>query len=249
MGAGTNAGNRPSQGFPRSAQITGNTPWKPLKRELQRQYHQALEGYFYQKSDHPFLACGDLQSRGLDFGARPQAKTTTPSTNMPTIIRPEEPRDVPAIELVTIEAFKHAPHTDHTEQFIVRDLRLANALTVSMVAEANEQIIGHVAISPIQISNGADAWFGLGPISVLPAHQGRGIGTQLMEAALQQLQETSARGCVVLGDPNYYGRFGFAQVAGLVLTGVPSEYFQAMSLNSDFPQGEVTYHPAFEAKA
>jgi putative acetyltransferase len=166
---------------------------------------------------------------------------------MLTIIRPEEPRDVPAIELVTIQAFKLAPHTDHTEQFIVRELRLANALTVSLLAEANEQIVGHVAVSPVQISNGADSWFGLGPISVLPAHQGQGIGTQLMEAAIQKLQARSAKGCVVLGDPNYYGRFGFAPVAGLVLLGAPAEYFQAMSLNSDIPQGEVTYHQAFEA--
>ena len=167
---------------------------------------------------------------------------------MLTIIRSEEPRDEPAIELVTIEAFKLAPHTDHTEQFIVRELRLANALTVSLVAEANEQIIGHVAISPVQISNGADSWFGLGPISVLPAHQGQGIGTQLMEAAMQKLHARSAKGCVVLGDPNYYGRFGFVPVAGLVLPGVPAECFQAVLLNSDTPQGEVTYHLAFEAK-
>lgn len=167
---------------------------------------------------------------------------------MLTIIRPEEPFDASAIELVTIEAFKNAPHTDHTEQFIVRDLRLANALAVSLVAEANGRIIGHVAVSPIRISDGVDRWFGLGPISVLPTHQGKGVGTQLMDAALQQLRATSVNGCVVLGDPNYYGRFGFSPVAGLVLSGVPAEYFQAIAWDSRIPRGEVRYHQAFEAK-
>ena len=167
---------------------------------------------------------------------------------MPTIIRPEEPRDAAAIERVTIDAFMGAPHTDHTEQFIVRELRRAHALAVSLVAEVNGQIVGHVAVSAVQISDGAQSWFGLGPISVLPAHQGQGIGTQLMETAIRQLVAMPAKGCVVLGDPGYYGRFGFAPVAGLVLPGVPAEYFQALVLNSEVPQGEVTYHPAFEAK-
>jgi len=166
---------------------------------------------------------------------------------MSTIIRPEEPRDASAIERVTVEAFENAPHTDHTEQFIVRELRLANALTVSIVAEVHGQVIGHMAVSPIQISNGVDRWFGLGPISVLPAHQAKGIGTQLMHAALEQLRAASARGCVVLGDPGYYSRFGFTNVPELVLPGAPTEYFQAIVWDSSTPQGEVTYHRAFQA--
>ena len=167
---------------------------------------------------------------------------------MPSSIRPEEPRDAAAIERVTIDAFTSAPHTDHTEQFIVRELRRAHALAVSLVAEVNGQVVGQVAVSAVQISDGAHSWFGLGPISVLPAHQGQGVGTQLMEAAIQRLMAIAAKGCVVLGDPGYYGRFGFAPVAGLVLPGVPAEYFQALVLNSEIPQGEVSYHPAFEAK-
>jgi putative acetyltransferase len=167
---------------------------------------------------------------------------------MSTTIRLEEPGDASAIERVTIEAFKKAPHTNHTEHFIVRELRLANALTASIVAEAHRQIVGHVAVSPIQISNGVDRWFGLGPISVLPAHQGKGIGTRLMEAALQHLRQTSARGCVVLGDPGFYGRFGFLSVPGLVLPGVPVEHFLAFAMDSSTPQGEVAYHQAFQAK-
>ncbi|HEY1091569.1 MAG TPA: N-acetyltransferase [Burkholderiaceae bacterium] len=167
---------------------------------------------------------------------------------MPTIIRPEQPQDAEAIERVTVEAFKNASHSSHTEQFIVRELRRSNVLSVSLVAEKDGQVVGHVAVSPVQVSDGAQRWFGLGPISVLPAHQGGGIGSRLMEAALQELKTSAAQGCVVLGDPQYYGRFGFKQTAGLVLPGVPDEYFQAVALGSSNPQGEVKYHDAFDTK-
>ncbi|WHI53556.1 hypothetical protein P3339_10020 [Microbulbifer sp. MLAF003] len=66
-----------------------------------------------------------------------------------------------------------------------------------------------------------------------------------MEKALADLKEKGAEGCVVLGDPNYYGRFGFKVIDGLVLPGVPAEYFQALSFSGNFPQGEVAYHEAF----
>lgn len=165
------------------------------------------------------------------------------------IVRPETQLDAQAIERVTVEAFRNASHTSHTEQFIVRELRRSNALSVSMVAEADGEIIGHVAVSPVHIGDGAERWFGLGPISVLPGHQGKGVGTQLMEAALQKLRASSAQGCVVLGDPRYYGRFGFKPLAGLVLPGVPAEYFQGLVLGTGIPQGQVKYHDAFDAQS
>ncbi len=81
-------------------------------------------------------------------------------------IRNENNSDIEAIEAVTTAAFLNAPHTDHTEQYIVRELRNADALSISLVAEHQGDIIGHVAISPITISDGTTGWFGLGPISV-----------------------------------------------------------------------------------
>jgi len=164
------------------------------------------------------------------------------------IIRSELPKDIEAIGQVTIRAFQNAPHTDHTEQFIVRELRAANALAVSLVAEINGQIVGHVAVSPVTISDGSPAWFGLGPISVSPECQGQGVGSALMVAAISALRELSAHGCVLLGDPNYYRRFGFRSVPALVLPGLPAEYFQAMLISGPLPQGEVTYHAAFNAR-
>jgi putative acetyltransferase len=163
-------------------------------------------------------------------------------------IRDENNSDVEKIHGVTELAFRNAPHTDHTEQFIVKALRRADALVISQVATSNDEVIGHVAISPVNISDGSANWFGLGPISVLPEHQGEGIGSKLMGSALADLQKRGAAGCVVLGDPGYYGSFGFQAVDGLVFPGVPAEYFQALSFDDGFPQGEVTYHEAFSAQ-
>ena len=163
-------------------------------------------------------------------------------------IRNESKSDVEPIHQVTVLAFRDAPHTDHTEQFIVKALRQADALFLSQVAESDGEVIGHVAISPVKVSDGSANWFGLGPISVLPEYQGKGVGSKLMKSALAGLREKGAEGCVVLGDPGYYGRFGFKVVDGLVFPGVPVEYFQALSFGSAFPQGEVTYHEAFLAQ-
>lgn len=168
---------------------------------------------------------------------------------MPLQIRSEQPSDSDAIEALTIAAFRDAPHSSHTEQFIVRELRAAGALSLSLVAEEHGAILGHVALSPITISTGASGWFGLGPISVAPAHQNRGIGTQLMRATLDTLREQGAAGCVLLGDPAYYSRFGFQPEPDLVLPGVPPEYFQALSFGQPLPQGIVTYHQAFSAQS
>nr|WP_217987790.1 N-acetyltransferase [Halomonas salipaludis] len=164
-------------------------------------------------------------------------------------LRPETPHDASVIEAVTVAAFRAAPHSDHTEQHIVRALRAAGALSVSLVAECDDEVVGYVAASPVVISDGAPDWFGLGPVSVLPGWQGRGVGSALVEACLARLQGRGAQGCVVLGEPGYYTRFGFRVVPGLVLPGVPPEYFTALAWGDDFPQGEVSYHPAFAATA
>jgi putative acetyltransferase len=164
-------------------------------------------------------------------------------------IRHETAADAPAIEAVTISAFLNAPHTSHTEQFIVTALRKAGLLTISLVADAESTVIGHVAVSPVSISDGASGWFGLGPISVVPQHQRRGVGSRLMREALRILREHRAAGCVLLGEPEYYGRFGFQADPNLILPDVPREYFQAISLDSSRPHGTVAYHEAFNARA
>ena len=163
------------------------------------------------------------------------------------MIRPEKPADCAAIARLTAAAFRHAPHSSHTEHFIVAALRRAGQLSVSLVAQDGDGLVGHVAVSPVSISSGATGWYGLGPISVLPARQGRGIGSRLMESALAALRRLGAAGCVVLGDPAYYRRFGFSARPGLVLAGVPPEYFQAILFRGSWPVGQVRYDEAFNA--
>ncbi|MFQ6574648.1 GNAT family N-acetyltransferase [Pseudomonas sp. UM16] len=162
-------------------------------------------------------------------------------------IRNEQAADIDAISALTAAAFEHAEHSSHTEQFIVNALRRSGQLSVSLVAVHNNEIIGHVAISPVTVSSGATGWFGLGPISVRPDRQGQGVGSALMEAALAELRRLGGVGCVVLGEPGYYGRFGFKAEPGLELPGVPQEYFQAVSFGDEMPSGTVKYHAAFEA--
>ncbi|MEZ5539301.1 MAG: N-acetyltransferase [Pseudomonadales bacterium] len=166
---------------------------------------------------------------------------------MNIIIRDEREADIPAITDVTAATFLHAEHASHTEQFVVTALRNAGVLTVSKVAESYGKVIGHVAVSPVEISDGSERWFGLGPISVLPEYQKQGVGSKLMHAALDALRQKNAQGCVLLGDPNYYHRFGFAADSRLVLPDVPPEYFQALLMAGDFPVGVVTYHDGFNA--
>ena len=164
-------------------------------------------------------------------------------------IRQERPQDIATITALTAAAFASQEHSSHTEQFIVNALRRSQQLTISLVAVLDEDIVGHVAASPVTISSGAQGWFGIGPISVWPDRQGQGIGSALMQAALAELQQLGAMGCVVLGEPGYYSRFGFAVHAGLELPGVPPQYFQALSFGTALPQGTVQYHAAFEATA
>ncbi|MGK3629774.1 GNAT family N-acetyltransferase, partial [Acinetobacter sp. A11] len=115
------------------------------------------------------------------------------------------------------------------------------------VAIEDESIIGHIAISPVEISSGEIGWYGLGPISVHPNKQGCGVGSLLINKSLEKLKQLGAQGCVLLGDPNYYSRFGFKSYPELILPDVPSEYFQALTFSGNIPKANVKYHEAFNA--
>ena len=163
------------------------------------------------------------------------------------VIRSETQDDVRAISDVTVAAFNTLEISDHTEQFIIQALRAAEALTVSLVAEMDGRVIGHVAFSPVTMSDGTPDWYGLGPVAVLPEHQRRGIGKALIFEGLSRLKDMNARGCCLVGHPGYYGRFGFANVSGLVYEGVPPEAFFALSFDGHTPQGTVVFHEGFGA--
>lgn len=162
-------------------------------------------------------------------------------------LRAETPADEDAIERVTRRAFLAHPYSRQTEQFIIRALRAAHALTVSLVAEDAGRILGHVALSPVLIGDGAAGWYGLGPISVDPDFQRRGIGRALMERALAELSKLGANGCVLVGDPAFYARFGFASNPALTVEGVPQTFVLALAFGAATPHGSVQFHPAFAA--
>jgi len=163
------------------------------------------------------------------------------------VIRNERDDDVSTITEVTIAAFKTLAISNHTEQFIIEALRAADALTVSLVAEVNGRVIGHIAFSPVTISDGTPNWYGLGPVSVLPEHQRRGIGKALIWEGLSRLKDLNARGCCLVGHPDYYKKFGFRNISGLMLEGVPQEVFFTLSFEGHTPQGTVTFHEGFKA--
>ena len=163
------------------------------------------------------------------------------------IIRNELESDVETISAVTKAAFETCPYGNHTEQFIVDALRASNALTVSLVAEDDGKVVGHIAFSPVTISDGSQNWYGLGPISVLPEFQKQGIGKSLIHEGLSLLKAQGAKGCVLVGDPKYYERFGFKNLPDLVLDGVPQEYFLALTLGVEKIHGTVMFHQGFTA--
>ncbi len=190
-------------------------------------------------------------------------------------IRDATPAEAPAIAELVRQAFVGHPHSDQTEHLLVERLRLAGALTLSLVAVEAGLIVGYIAFSPVIIDGVPDQqeqgqqpepaqgswprskprswpglWLGLAPVAVLPGEQKRGIGTALIEAGLTRSRALGVAGCVVLGDPAYYRRFGFRQHDGLTcLYPVPPEYFMALFFGEAVspPRGQVRYHPAFDA--
>jgi predicted N-acetyltransferase YhbS len=161
-------------------------------------------------------------------------------------IREERAGDEAAIHRVTEAAFTDHPYSEGAEPEIIERLRADGELLLSLVAEgATKDIVGHAAFSPACLSNGDDRWVALGPISVEPALQRNGIGSLLIERAVTQLRGSGAKGIVLLGDPAFYGRFGFVLGTPLFLEAPLAAYFQVLAFTSDIPAASVTFAPAF----
>lgn len=165
------------------------------------------------------------------------------------LIRSESASDLIAIREINIAAFRDHPISRQTEHLIVDALRTARALDVSLVATCDEQVVGHIAFSKASVGDSARGWMLLGPIAVLPHLQGQGIGTALVEAGLAELRATGASGCVLVGNPEFYGRFGFKTFPGLEYPGVPHQYVLALPFGPSVPSGEIDAHEAFLLEA
>jgi len=166
-------------------------------------------------------------------------------TDSRIVVEAERGGDEAAIAAVTAEAFRNHPYSHGQEPAVIEALRAAGALSVSLVARRAGEIVGHVAASPVALGTVATGWYGLGPLSVLPARQRRGIGSLLMRELLQELRRRGARGCVLVGPPEYYIRFGFRADPSVTVSHVPPEYCLVLRLAPNTDAGEAAFHAAF----
>jgi putative acetyltransferase len=161
-------------------------------------------------------------------------------------IRPETSQDVKIIEEITKAAFANHPYSHQSEHKIVQMLRDEEALSLSLVAELGGQVVGHIAFSRILINDQDMGWYGIGPMSVKPEVQRQGVGSALINRGLEIMREAGAHGCVLVGDPNYYWRFGFRNHTPLTLPDVSPENFLVLSFSEEIPSGTVVFHKAFK---
>lgn len=165
------------------------------------------------------------------------------------IIRRERPEDASAVRRVNEQAFGQRAEAD-----LVDALRQRDELLISLVAIEDEQVVGHILFSPVTVQSDGASWgaMGLGPMAVLPEHQGKGIGSQLVEVGLEECRKTGHEVVVVLGHPEFYPRFGFAPSKPLGIRwekDVPEEVFMVTELREGAlaeREGVVKYLPEFD---
>ena len=162
-------------------------------------------------------------------------------------IRPESPADYSAIHDLTATAFESS-----AEASLIDALREQATSIISLVAERDSLILGHILFSPVSVVGQPEfSLMGLAPMAVLPDVQRQGIGSELVKAGLEACRGLKADGVVVLGHPEFYPRFGFVPASRFDLSceyDVPDEVFMAVELRSGALtelSGVVNYHPAF----
>lgn len=161
-------------------------------------------------------------------------------------IRPEKSGDEKAIYDLTVKAFEPMSYSAGTEAPIIDGLRKDGDLTVTLVAVEDKEIVGHIAFSPITINSRHNGWYGLGPVSVRPDLQRKGIGSKLIKEGLAILQSKNATGCALIGNPDYYYRFGFKSDGNLTYGDISTDYVQWLSFGDDVASGVLKLSPAFE---
>ena len=163
-------------------------------------------------------------------------------------IRPEQEADRQQIRIINTSAFE----TD-AEANLVDALRQCDIPLISLVAEEGNQLIGHILFSPVSLAESAHtpAITGLAPMAVLPAWQGKGVGSRLVKEGLKYCVEAGYVAVVVLGYPDYYPRFGFVPASRFNIKSeyeVPEEVFMLKDLKQSAltgVKGVIRYHEAF----
>lgn len=159
-------------------------------------------------------------------------------------IRPEMPGDEAAIHALTAAAFRDMPFSDGSEPQLVDRMRNDGDLFLSLVAEDDIGVAGHIAFSPVTIS-GSTHWFQLSPLSVRPDCQRTGIGSALIERGIAGMRERGAQGIALVGNPAYYQRFGFTRDHALSLSDAMDPFLQILVLSGEPPRGQLKLAPAF----
>jgi putative acetyltransferase len=162
------------------------------------------------------------------------------------VIRNESQGDAEAIHGLTERAFAPMRFSEGTEAGIIGRLRQAGDLILSLVAEENGRIFGHVAFSPVTINGRQCGWFGLGPISVEPKRQRQGIGKALIAEGLARLQQEGATGCALIGNPDVYRSSGFTGDGQLTYGDLDSRYVLRLVFSGEPPKGRLEFSPAFK---
>ena len=162
------------------------------------------------------------------------------------LVRDQTERDGAVVRQLIEAAFRDAPHRCGREQDVMDALWAAGAATVALVAEVAGRCVGQIVFSPVTIGGQGTSWLGLGPVAVLPAWRRQGLGTALVDAGLRRLRAQGAAGAVLVGDPAFYGRFGFRAVPQLRVPGVPGEYLLGLAFDGEAPIGTLAFHAAFD---
>jgi putative acetyltransferase len=172
---------------------------------------------------------------------------TNPVTADTALIRDEQATDYDAVRALNASAFDTA-----AEARLVDALREQAAPLVSLVAEQDGAIIGHILFTPVALSGRDDLEImALAPMAVAPSRQRQGIGSALVSAGLDRCRALGAGAAVVLGHPAFYPRFGFVPSVrfGIVCEyDVPQDAFMVVELEPGFLQnasGTIRYHAAF----
>jgi putative acetyltransferase len=163
-------------------------------------------------------------------------------------IRPERPTDYADVYQVNAQAFGRT-----NEAELVDNLRPVVQPYISLVAELEGHVVGHIFFSPVSIESqaGSQTAMGLGPMAVLPAYQHQGIGTELVQAGLETCRQRGHRLVIVLGHPGFYPRFGFIPAGSLGLRfhePVPENTLMLLELSPGklIEKGIVRYHREFD---
>ena len=169
---------------------------------------------------------------------------------MPIIIRQETNKDYPKVFNLIKNTFKFAEHSDGDEHNLVERLRESNAFIpeLSLVAEYNNEIIGHILFTKVNV--GSTIQLALAPLSVSTNYQRQGVGTKLIKEGHRIAKNLGYEYSIVLGDPNYYSRFGYIPAKTFGIKSpfeISEEFFMAINLQGKFTNlnATVEYHKEF----